>query len=324
MTIPVVPEQDPGQNPISLPPIYSPYSGTWWTSQTITNIPAESVGWLVAQGWQITDISYDSATTPPTPYYTLYRESLQNWIVLQNLLNSYTIASNEARGANEVRYNEVVTSWTEMLDSSQEQYEAQILDQNAEVALYLSNLDEYMTEINGLIDDNQTQIVADALTATTALAEMDAKLSALEDNVADNAVTIGDLLSAQAGYLGSFLSAYTSKLDGLDGQYTSHLSIISNLLNSSISQLSTFITDQDTQLARLESEQASAKANVETLLAGEVASLASHLSQYASKLNRTRRHFADGDRDDSVWRAIFAGIPSLRVCHCVECTRRSW
>ena len=53
MTIPNVPAQNTGQGTITLAHETSPYSGLWWTSQTIANIPAESVGWLVAQGWGI-------------------------------------------------------------------------------------------------------------------------------------------------------------------------------------------------------------------------------------------------------------------------------
>ncbi|MBU0846691.1 hypothetical protein KKH23_05825, partial [Patescibacteria group bacterium] len=94
MVIPVVPEQVPSQSTLTVEPLVTPFLSTWWLDQYITNIPESSVGWLVSQGWQITDISYVTTTTPPTPYYALTRRALQNMYVLQNLLNEYTFAYN--------------------------------------------------------------------------------------------------------------------------------------------------------------------------------------------------------------------------------------
>lgn len=179
MAIPTVPDQNPNQDQITIQRDISPYSLAWWTSQIITDIPADSVGWLVSQGWQITNVIYDTTTQPNTPSYTMTRESLQNWIVLQNLLNSYTIARNNAQTANELRYNQVVANWTEMLDSSQEQFEAQTTEQNANVTLYLANLDTYMTSVDSLINSNLSQVATGADAATTAIADLDSTVDLL-------------------------------------------------------------------------------------------------------------------------------------------------
>jgi hypothetical protein len=136
----------------------SPYSLSWWTDQVITDIPYESVGWLVAQGWQITSIRYDTTTTPPTPYYTMQRQSLQNWLILQSLLESYTIAYNEARELNSIRYNDILVSWHNMLHGSHEQFDQQVTEQNAHVTLYLGNLEVYMDEVSRLIQEAQDKI----------------------------------------------------------------------------------------------------------------------------------------------------------------------
>ncbi len=65
------------------------FSFTWWRTSTVTGINAEAAGWHLAQGWRITDIDYDESTTPPTPYYAMTKESLNNAIVLQDLLNRH-------------------------------------------------------------------------------------------------------------------------------------------------------------------------------------------------------------------------------------------
>jgi len=158
MTCPVVPEQDTGQSLIAQPLYASPYSLAWWVGQTITNIPADSVGWLVAQGWQITDITYDDTTTPPTPYYSMQRESLRNWEILQSLLNSYTEAQNLAFENNTIRYNDIVASWSDLIETSHDQFESQTNVYAAHETDYLATLNDYITEVDGLLDASQAQL----------------------------------------------------------------------------------------------------------------------------------------------------------------------
>lgn len=54
-----------------------------------------------------------------------------------------------------------------MILSTHAQFDAQTEEQNA--GLYLTDLDDYMTAIETLIDDSQTQIVIDAAEAKVAL-----------------------------------------------------------------------------------------------------------------------------------------------------------
>lgn len=281
MSLTPVPSQASGQGPINVPAEASPYSLYWWTEQVMTNIPGEAVGWLVAQGWQITTVTYDETTNPPTPYYALARRTLQNWMVLQNLLNSYTIAANTAKQLNDYRYNSVVESWSQMLTSSQAYLETQATEHNAQVTLYLGNLATYMGEVDALIDANQVQIVSDAATASVALAAMDAKLVDLEANAQANATTIGGLLSAQDGYLTTFLAEFASKLAELDSNYTAHLALMQALLSDAATDLGTFAVDQGTSLAVIQS-------HYETLagqLPAYLSSLGAHLTTLAGEIN---------------------------------------
>lgn len=174
-----VPEQLAGQSLIFQPLMVSPFSANWFAAETITDIPAESVGWLVSQGWRITGITYDDTTVPPTPYYAMSRESLQNWNILQSLLGEYTTAHNLATTNNAVRYNDILTSWASLLHTSHDHFDVQFDEQDAHAALFLGDLQTYMDKIGVLIDEQlaelaelETNYTTHALTATGYLLDL--------------------------------------------------------------------------------------------------------------------------------------------------------
>jgi len=85
---------------------------------------------------------------------------MQNWYILQSLLNSYTVAYNDARWANQIRYNQIIANWTDMLTTSQEQFVDETGEQNTHAGVFLGNLDTYMTEVEALVGQNQPTIDA--------------------------------------------------------------------------------------------------------------------------------------------------------------------
>ena len=238
----VVPYHNPNQNLIDLPRVINPYLSLWWSTQTISNIPDEAVGWLVAQGWEITAMTYDGTTVPPTPRYAMSKEAMQSWQVLLSLCNSYTIAANEARDANEIRYNEIVENWNALVHGSHEYFVTLDQQQYSDRVDYLRDIGIYMGDVDELVDANQTQVLLDAQTASAPLTEMDDKLAELETNTEDNATTISALLTTQSGYLTSFLSDFSSTLDELDTNYAAHLIEIETLLTASDTDLGAHAT----------------------------------------------------------------------------------
>lgn len=299
MTVPVVPPVSPNQSQIDLPRIENPWLSVWWTTQAVTGVPEEVMGWLVAQGWTITDISQDNSTTPPTMYYSLGREGLQPWQVLLSLCNSFTTAANEARDANELRYNQVVANWTEMISSSQSQFEAQVTEQNAAAGVYIANLDSYMSAVDALISANTNQLVADASTANAALTEMNAKLSQLETNANTNAGTIGSLLSAQSGYLSTFLADFSAKLSELDANYSTHLVQLTSLISESDATLIAFTADQQAQTAALAAAYSGLEAELNGLLATAAGYLADISAEVASIIASLSADYNSVDGDVS-------------------------
>jgi hypothetical protein len=254
MACPAVPEQDSGQFSINYVHQVTPYTPNWWATDTITNIPSDSVGWLVAQGWQIVTITYDRTTTPPTAYYELTRESLKNWIILQSLLEEYTRASNVANTNNTIRYNDIITSWDIMLETSHDQFEAQSAEHVSYSTLYLANTDTFMNEVDSLIDLNQSQLLLDTDDASDKLTEMHTKLSDLETNVVTSTATIDALLVTQDGYLTTFLADLAAKLADLDTDYAAQLAAIDLLLTQGDADLAIFVSDYEGELANLQSE----------------------------------------------------------------------
>ena len=266
MTATVVPYENPDQSTILLPVKTTPYSLAWWTTHTITDIPKDAYGWLLAQGWVATDVRFDETTKPPEPYYTMTRNSLQNWEILQSLLTSYTEAYNEARLVNSHRYNDVVEDWTEMLASSQVHFEAQVAEQNAHIALYLGDLVSYMATLDDLIEGNQTKLVVDAAVATTALTTLDTKLGDLETNVTTSTTTIEGLLTDQAGYLSTFLTDFAAKLAELDTNYAAHLGEIQTLLANADVDMAAFASTQSGVLTDLSAAYTAHVTQLGTLL----------------------------------------------------------
>ena len=62
--------------------------------------------------------------------------------VLLSLCNSYTVAANDAREANQIRYNEVPANWTEMISTSHDQFDVK-LRSRTQAGLFLTDLDSH-------------------------------------------------------------------------------------------------------------------------------------------------------------------------------------
>ena len=267
MTIPQVPHQNPGQGLIDLARIANPFNSVWWSTQTVTQVPENVMGWLVAQGYEVTGITQDETTTPPTNYFALTREGMRPLEVILALCNSYTIAANEARDVNEFRYNQILTGWAEMIDTSHTQFDAQTTEQNAQAGVFMTDLGEYMTAIEALIDDNQAQIVIDAAEAKVALEAMDSRLADLETNAAANAIIIGTLLTEQDTNLQTYITDYDSRLTELDQNVAAHIATVLADVGSLGTVLDDHVVDYIQQFDSLEANYISHLVDIDALLA---------------------------------------------------------
>lgn len=165
MTLPV-PDHDVGNWQIYITDSISPWASSWWTTGIITNIPGDAVGWLLAQGWIIASVSYDTSTVPATPRYSMTKQRFLTNTVLQYMLNDFTVKTNAAKNANEVRYNQVVDHWAGLMDVTEDYLDSQAQQQAEHVAVYLGNLDTYMNEITTDISTTQTNYTSHVTTST--------------------------------------------------------------------------------------------------------------------------------------------------------------
>lgn len=282
--IPQVPEQNPNQNELVLNPVINPFHSVWWSTQTVTQVPENVMGWLVAQGYEVTGITQDTTTVPPTNYFALTREGMKPLEVLLSLCNSYTIAANEARGANQIRYNEVVSNWAQMIDTSHDQFNAQTDEQNVQAGIFLTDLDEYMTAVETLIDDNRSQMVVDAAESKVALEAMDARLADLETNAAANAVTIGTLLTEQDTNLSTYISDYDSKLAEMDANAVAHIAAVLAEAGGLETVLESHVTAYSAQFDLLATNYSAHLVDIDALLANVASNVTTYVTDVATIL----------------------------------------
>lgn len=278
MTIPQLPEQTPGQSQIFLPGVVNPYLSVWWSTQTVSNVPENVMGWLVAQGYQITGITQDTTTVPPTNRFALTREGMKPQDVLLSLCNSYTVAANDALVANQLRYNEIIANWTQMVETSHDHFDAQTTEQNAQAGVFIADLDSYMNAVEILIADNQTQLALDAAEAKVALLEMDSRLSELEDNAASSAVTINSLLTDQETSLQAYLTEYGSRLADMLQNVTDHITAVTSQVDDLGSVLGSHISAYTAQIDLLSVNYSLYLADIDNLLSN----ISGHVSDYVT------------------------------------------
>lgn len=302
MAIPQVPRQDPSQSELWLPNVINPYLNVWWTTQTVSDVPESVMGWLVAQGFEVTNIRQDTTTSPPTNYFSLTKQGMTPQQVLLSLCNSYTIAANEARAANQIRYNQIVADWTEMIDTTHDQFAAQTAEQNTQAGVYLADLDRYMNDIEALIAESQSQVVVDAETAKASLSQMDLRLADLESNAQNNAVVISGLLASQEADLQVFISDYSGKLLELDQNFASQLAKVLTDVSSLETVLDSHIAEYDQQFAVLLDNYTSHASDIAALLANVDANVGTYTSEVDSIL----------DALDSDYQATETDLESVR------------
>lgn len=288
-----IPEQNPGQSELWLPRVANPALNIWWAQQTVSDVPENVMGWLVAQGYEITNIRLDNTTTPPTYYFNLKRNGLRPQDVLLDLCNSYTIAANDARTANQVRYNEILRNWTMMIDTSHEQFDAQTTVQNAQSGVYLADLDQYMDEIETLIAENRAQMVLDAAEAKDALGQMDTRLTDLEVNANTSADEIESLLTEQISNLQEFITAYRLRLAEMDQNFASHLAKVLSEIAGLDAVLDSHVVDYNQQFAILASNYTAHAAEIEDALTRITANVTTYVADVTDILTRIEADFTD-------------------------------
>lgn len=149
----VVYEQDSGQSTIAqtglLVDVYSsPYAATWYVSRAATNIPQESLGWMLANGWWITQTDVDNTTNPPTVSYDMEHLAADTSAMLDSLTGEWARQYNSALAANAVRYNDIVTNWDSLIENNHAYWTSMVGEQNEFTTSYMDDIDTYMDAVD--------------------------------------------------------------------------------------------------------------------------------------------------------------------------------
>ena len=314
-------------------PIQNPLQGVWWAAQSISDVPENIMGWLVAQGFEVTGIRQDNTTVPPTNYFAVRKEGLLRQPLLRDLCNNFTYAANEARLINQYRYNEIVKDWAEMISKSHDHFDAQIDEQNFQSGVYLTDLDQYMTAIETMIADNRSKIVIDAENANLRLGEMLEKLDDLETNATNTATDVANLLSQQAGNLNTYLTTYDARLAELDQNFLAYLasilekttnlgSVLNTHAESYFAEIDTFVANYETHaleinayLTQLKTQLVSYENNLNAifdLLDDDLAYLESELNLLTQAMSSSASQFSGN------YESILSQLMSDYLSHSTE------
>lgn len=247
MTTPNLPQFNPGgQMTHNIVPAFysSPFVFDWFTQSFVSGIDHEMMGWLTAQGWQVSSVTHDTTTSPPTPRYSLAKQSMNNWTILQGLMNTMTSAFNEGREMNYLRYKDIVTVWNRAFAQSQQHYESMNAKSDADVVVYMAPFTNDLADISTQIGLARSESLAESERVATQLDAYLTKLSDIESNYAGHAKTMRALLTQQSDALEAYLDAYSAKLDALDGEYSTHTGTLDDRLAGMTSDLGTHIAGQ--------------------------------------------------------------------------------
>lgn len=271
----------------------SPFADFWFTQSTVTGIDREMMGWMVAQGWQVTNVAYDTATTPPTPSYTMSRQGMNNWWILQDLMNSLTSAFNDGRTMNHLRYIDILTIWNQAFAQSQQQYQQQTAKSNADVVVYFSEFNNDLDEIATEIGLARSEAVAEADRVAAQLAAYLDKLSDIEANYQSHAATIATLITQQNDALATYLSDYSAKLGTLDSEYQTHLGELDSVISSMSSNVSTHVAAQLASADQLLSDYNTHASAISVLETDTQSLLTAHSSQVEGTLSTILSDYED-------------------------------
>ncbi len=292
--------------------IGSPYTTLWWKWALITDVPESALPWLLAQGWKIVAIRQDESTTPPTPYYTMGKEGMNNWIILQHLMNQFTIAYNEGRRLNATRYNDIVRIWNEMIVKTTDHLDEMASDTNAAHTLYINSFSTLMDEIDDDIASVESTVVADSETIRTQLAAFLAKLADLEVNYAAHLSKIESVLDDMDDELTTHLAAYDAELDTLKGLFDTHESVVDAKVTTLSGYLDSHATSYLALLDKLAGDLSDHETAIETITNRSAATLASFKTVASGLISSL---LTDWEAQDNEIRALLTTADGLLGTH---------
>ena len=136
----------------------------WFTTEDRSGVTEESLPWMLAQGWEQAGYLVDKDGNFT---YEVTRRIVDAEKMLKSMVDDYTKAYNEGRELNDSRYDEIVTLYSVMQNSSEVDWITREAGNTTAEALILtltdaldSDYDTYADDTEDLLDDYGTNLLA--------------------------------------------------------------------------------------------------------------------------------------------------------------------
>lgn len=257
----------------------------WFGTYSISGVPETSMGWLVAQGWVVTAVSEVTTTNPPTYLYTLTHRLMEPWMVLQQMVNDFTTAYNDGREMNDMRYDDIVVMYLDMISKSQSHYDTMGTTQNTYAAVYLGKLDEYMTAVDTLISEARDGAEAAAENVDYQLNLITYDATQFYNDYSSHAAQIETLITEADSLATSFIDEYDGQITQLEADFASHLSDIGTWETEAETDLEDHATDLDAKLVAMTEALATHETAFDLVVTNAQASANTHKTDMTSELS---------------------------------------
>lgn len=294
----------------------------WYITDVVYGIKEDEVPWMLAQGYEVinayTDIAHGRV-------FKMERREMQNDVVVDTLLESFSEAYNQGRESNETRYQDIVKGMTELIDCHRTETEA--ISDDTE---FKGTITSVITELDELLDGQPT------------FAEWNESVEKLKSAIDEYDIESAAALARYVDTLGQFstglptIAEFTSivdKLDGktddfdtdslLTGQFAAYLTDIAGLTGdapelsdfiSGIEILDSKLDEYDTQIASLRSKYQLDTSKIETKIDEGLAKVASALATYRSQVQNLDAEQAE---TEASIKATLAGEATTMDSHIV-------
>lgn len=287
MAIPDPPTWNPTFNDLTPANIPQLPVTAWMTNFWVSGINNDAMQWLVAQGWEVSgEPTYDTTTTPPTPYYAMSREGVAAGAVLQSLINLYTNEYNTGRTVNDLRYEEIVSNWSQMV-SAMTTHVGNMADVSNEFAgVWLGKLDEAVSEFENETAIGRTELQTYADDLWDKVDGLTTHFSSLATYYSEAATNLATLITTQSNALTDYTTDHEAKLAEIEAELASVITEIDTALTNETNALATYLSDHANVVGDIVADMTGQESAAGAIEADSQTNLDTHVSAFQAQLDK--------------------------------------
>ena len=244
---------------------WPPYVAGWYKPETVDGIPDKNVGWLLAQGWKITN-AVDDPNNPPGKLYSLSKDALQSKVALNDLVNRYIDAYNEARGANDQRYDDIVCMYNDTLLKTHAHLNRAAAANNSYETLFITSLSSVTQQVDWYLASLKSGAVDTFDRASDSLNVFATTLSRLGTGYDAYKAQVEAILTDQAADLSGFTAKTAALLTQLDADFTTLDTAIADMEATAEATAEAHIVTYEAKLNELDADLATVETQLLALV----------------------------------------------------------